>query len=543
MDTKRIILATALSLAIVVLWSYFMPKPQPAPTPPPATSSPAQTPATPGQPASPAAAEPATAAPAAPVVAGKTLTVRTPLFEAKLNAQGGLLEHFTLLRYRQTIEPGAPQIDLIPQTAAAKAPLGLIWNGQGTWSAGTWSVSGEGLNLAGGESGTLRFTCALPGLNLVRELTFSADSYLIKEKVLIHNAGSAQIQGKLAFTLVSPGLTSKDDRYNPTRVAYLAGGSRKEESDLDDLAKFVQDVPPVQWTAVMSNYFLLAIVPEMDGAVMYARFVDDVYRLAIEKGGLIVDPGSQIGLSVDYYLSPKEEAYLKDVPNNLTEAIYYGFFNIIAKPLVWGLNFFYKYVGNYGLAIMLLTFCIKVLFWPLSQKSYKSMDRMRKLQPMMAKLREKYKDDRQRMNQELMQLYKTYNVNPAGGCLPMLLQIPVFFGLYQALLESIELRHAPFIEYLPFTDYIWLADLSAKDPYYITPLIMGATMFLQQKLTPAPGDPTQAKIMLFMPVIFTFMFLNFPSGLVIYWLVNNVLSIAQQWWTLKKSQAAGTARA
>jgi len=160
---------------------------------------------------------------------------------------------------------------------------------------------------------------------------------------------------------------------------------------------------------------------------------------------------------------------------------------------------------------------------------------MKRLQPMLTKLREKYADDKERMNQEIMQLYKTYKVNPAGGCLPMVVQIPVFFGLYKALLGSIELRHASFINHVPFTDLVWLADLSVKDPYYVTPLIMGATMFIQQKMTPSGGDPTQAKIMLLMPVVFTFMFLNFPAGLVVYWLVNNVLSIAQQWWMMRKA--------
>jgi YidC/Oxa1 family membrane protein insertase len=168
------------------------------------------------------------------------------------------------------------------------------------------------------------------------------------------------------------------------------------------------------------------------------------------------------------------------------------------------------------------------------------MEKMRKLQPMMAAIREKYGDDRTKMNEELMQLYKTYRVNPAGGCLPMLVQIPVFFGLYQALLNSIELRHSPFIAHLPFTSLPWLADLSSKDPYYITPLIMGATMFLQQRMSPPPGDPTQAKVMMFMPVVFTFMFLNFPAGLVIYWLVNNLLSIAQQGLLMKGRTAAAT---
>jgi YidC/Oxa1 family membrane protein insertase len=162
------------------------------------------------------------------------------------------------------------------------------------------------------------------------------------------------------------------------------------------------------------------------------------------------------------------------------------------------------------------------------------MEKMKKIQPLMAQVREKYKDDRDQMNKEVMRLYKAHKVNPAGGCLPMILQIPVFFALYQALLGAIELRHAPFIAHLPMTDLVWLADLSAKDPFYITPIIMGATMFLQQKMTPTAGDPTQAKIMLFMPIVFTFIFLNFPSGLVVYWMVNNILSIAQQWMIARK---------
>ncbi|MBU4242809.1 MAG: membrane protein insertase YidC, partial [Proteobacteria bacterium] len=182
-------------------------------------------------------------------------------------------------------------------------------------------------------------------------------------------------------------------------------------------------------------------------------------------------------------------------------------------------------------------------FWPLSQRSYASMEQMKKLQPMVQKLREKYGDDKQRLNQETMALYKTYKVNPMGGCLPMVVQIPVFFGLYKALLGAVELRHAPFIANVPFTDLPWLADLSAKDPYYVTPLIMGATMFLQQKMTPSAGDPTQQKIMMLMPVVFTFMFLQFPSGLVIYWLLNNVLSIGQQLLIVRSSKKKAAAKA
>jgi len=195
-------------------------------------------------------------------------------------------------------------------------------------------------------------------------------------------------------------------------------------------------------------------------------------------------------------------------------------------PMLIILKYLNEFVNNYGIAIIILTILIKIIFWPLGNKSYKSMKEMQKLQPKMLELRDKYKDDKQKLSQETMALYKAHKVNPMGGCLPMVIQIPVFFGLYKALLYAIELRHAPFIW--------WIQDLSAKDPYYITPIIMGATMFVQQKMSPPAGDPMQQKIMLFLPIIFTFLFLNFPSGLVIYWLFNNILSIGQQYYVNKQ---------
>jgi len=268
--------------------------------------------------------------------------------------------------------------------------------------------------------------------------------------------------------------------------------------------------------------------------VFKARLEDGVHRLVMETRSFFLDSQLEMQLRSTYYFGPREREALSVAPGNLLKALHYGWFDLIASPLVQVLNFFYGYVHNYGLAIILLTFVIKLLFFPLSQKSYRSMQQMKKLQPMMLKLREKYKDDRQKMNEEMMQLYKTYKINPLGGCLPIAVQIPVFIALYQALMGAIELRHAQFITHVPFTDIIWLADLSARDPYYVTPIIMGVTMFLQQKLTPAPGDPLQAKIMLFLPLIFTVLSLTFPSGLVLYWLVNNVLSIAQQWWVMRE---------
>jgi len=233
---------------------------------------------------------------------------------------------------------------------------------------------------------------------------------------------------------------------------------------------------------------------------------------------------------------------LKDVDHDLSKAIHFGMFDIIAKPLLWFMNFIYSRIPNYGIAIIVLTILTKILLWPLGSKSYKSMSEMKRLQPLMAEIREKHKDDKKMMNQEIMSLYRTYKINPMGGCLPMILQIPVFFALYRMLYQAIELRHAPF--------FLWINDLSAPDrlfhfsfsipfmqpPYGIPVLtvIMGATMLLQQKMSPPPGDPTQAKMMMLMPIVFTVIFINFSSGLVLYWLINNILSIAQQTYIQKK---------
>jgi YidC/Oxa1 family membrane protein insertase len=225
------------------------------------------------------------------------------------------------------------------------------------------------------------------------------------------------------------------------------------------------------------------------------------------------------------FVGPKDIDILKSQGNSLEQSLDLGWFTVIAKPLLYTLKFFNGYVGNYGIAIIIITIILKVLFFPLTHKSYKSMKDMQKIQPKMAALKEKYKDDRDAMNKAVMELYREHKVNPMGGCLPMVVQIPVFFALYKALMFSIELRHAPF--------FLWVTDLADKDPYYVTPVIMGITMFVQQKMTPSQMDPIQQKMMLALPVVFTFMFLSFPSGLVLYWLVNNILTIGQQMYINK----------
>ncbi|MBE9547279.1 MAG: membrane protein insertase YidC, partial [Proteobacteria bacterium] len=288
--------------------------------------------------------------------------------------------------------------------------------------------------------------------------------------------------------------------------------------------------PDVSWGGFEDKYFIASMIPQKPSLTSLVAFKDSRNVISVDlKGPKNLIPPGQAGLfNYSLYLGPKDYDILKAEGVGLENSIDFGsWIKWLALPLLVVLKFLHQYVHNYGIAIIILTILIKIVFWPLGNKSYKSMKEMQKLQPMMLKLREKYKDDKTRINQETMALYKKHKVNPLGGCLPMVIQIPVFFGLYRALLYSIELRHSPF--------FWWIQDLSAKDPYYITPVVMGATMFLQQKMSPQMGgDSMQQKVMLWMPVIFTFMFLNFPSGLVIYWLLNNILGIGQQYYINKQ---------
>ncbi|MCK9239431.1 membrane protein insertase YidC [Desulfocurvus sp.] len=536
-NTKRTLLAVVLSTIVIVAWGYFFqPQPQPQPaqeqaaTAQPSPSAQVDA-AIPGEPA------PVAPAPAFAPSAGRDVVVDTPLYRAVFNSAGGILTSFELKQHTDSIAADARPVNLIAPQAVGVGPLGLLWQDQGTWRAESsqWAAPAtEALNV-GDQGAELTFQGSFGGLAITRHLRFAPDTYLIEEVVTLANTTGAPIDGRLGFNIGVAPLTAKDDNYNPTRVSFLDAKGVDDESDREDLAAGLRRADGVKWGAIQSNYFTVALAPEDGDLTLKSKFTGDLFRMVVDKDGVSIAPGTSREVKASYYLGPVMSKYLSQAPHGLDSLVTYGFFDIISVPLMKGLLYIHSVVGNWGVAIIILTIIIKLAFWPLSQKSYQSMNKMKKIQPLMAKVREQYKDDRQKMNEEMMRLYKTYKVNPAGGCLPMLLQIPVFLALYQALLGAVELRHAAFIPHLPFTDLVWLADLSAKDPFYITPLVMGATMFLQQKMTPAPGDPTQAKIMLFMPVIFTFMFLNFPSGLVVYWLVNNVLSIAQQWWLLRKA--------
>jgi YidC/Oxa1 family membrane protein insertase len=316
-----------------------------------------------------------------------------------------------------------------------------------------------------------------------------------------------------------------------------------EETKFKKIKGETQFPGPVGWIAYTNQYFIMAVVPsELTPNRAMLRVLNDsseMVETTFIGPTIVLQPGVQQEFHYKVYAGPKELRTLKAANSRLEKAVNFGWFDVIAQPLLVCLKFFYRFTHNYGVAIILLTLLIKILFWPLTHKSYVSMQAMKKLQPKMAKIKEKYKDDKEKMNQEVMQLYRTYKVNTLGGCLPMVLQIPVFFALYRVLYSSIAMRHAPF--------FLWINDLSAPDrlhvgfniPYLgglpVLTILMGVSMFLQQKMSPTSVDPRQEKMMLMMPVVFTVFFVNFPSGLVLYWLVNNVLSIGQQYYINKKA--------
>ncbi len=545
-DSKNLIIAIVLCLIVIVGWGYLAEHMGWTSKPAPVAQQQQQNQQVPQQLAQTA---PAPAQPSLPVFtpsAGRDITVDTPLYEAVVYSGGGALRSFKLKKFQVGLAADSPLVNMVDAKTAQVAPMGLVINSQPSWSTGQWTAdSGEnGLTLGESQQGSLRLTGEVDNLRVVRDLTFNASSSVIQEKVRVTNLSEQARSVRVSYTVAADASNAAGDRYDAMRVAWDNDGSLKEESSASTLETTgVQAVGKIYWAGAMSTYFLTAVMPsEANNVTVKGVMQQNVYRAAVEEQETLLGPGQEKELSVSYWVGPKVRSELEAVSPQLAKSIDLGFFHIIAKGLLWLLEFFQKYVHNWGLSIILLTVLIKAVFWPLTAKSYASMEKMKKLQPHMTELREKYKDNKEQMNKEVMALYKTYGVNPASGCVPILIQLPVFFGLYQALLTSIELRHAPFIKYLPGTDMLWLADLSTKDPLYITPIIMGVTMFLQQRMNPPAADPMQQKIMMFLPLIFTVLFLNFPAGLVLYWLVNNVLSIAQQQMMIRKLKGHAAAK-
>jgi YidC/Oxa1 family membrane protein insertase len=465
----------------------------------------------------------------------RDLTVDTDLFRAVFTTSGGRLKSLTLKQYQQTTAADSPLVSLVGVQDDQLATLRTQGSGDFDLSPGTVYTLSEPediLTLSAGEERQVVFSARTrSGLRVDKIFTFRGDAYDFNLQVRLTNLTSQSLRGALNLALVQPWDESMEgSRYSFVGPAVFQGEkvhTYKVKKIEENAVEFGKDAI---WTAFERKYFMAAAVPLEGGENFRVAKNGQTIENSIATGYKVLGPEKATNFNYLLYYGPRDLQILERVDHQLEKAIDFGFFGIIARPLLSVLKFFYQYVGNYGVAIILLTVIIKLLFWPLTRKSYQSMKSMQTLQPEMQKIREKYKNDKERMNREIMELYKSKRVNPMGGCLPMFVQIPVFFALYKVLLGTIEIRHAPFI--------FWIQDLAAKDPYYITPVIMGVTMFLQQKMSPSTMDPNQAKIFMFMPIIFTFMFLNFPSGLVLYWLVNNLLTILQQWFINREGKAA-----
>jgi len=479
-----------------------------------------------------------------PAQKGRDIVVETSKYIAVISETGGGMKSFKLKNYRETSAPDAELKELISTESYRDFPLYFTWGVEPRRAQLPLFVADkETLKIEAGESQALTMTAQLTsGLQITRRMVFAPDSYLINLSVSIDNFSETPLQGSPFMSLTNRPFGSTSERYLFSGPAALLDGKLQEvkPKELEEAAQTLQG--NITWVAFEGTYFMTGVIPENQSnqTLKLSAEGDIVNSLLLGPEDILAAAG---GLQYNYqvYFGPKRITTLKEAGHDLERVVNFGWFDKLARPALYLLNFFYGYVGNYGIAIILVTVLIKILFWPIAQKGLKSMKNMQKIQPKMAKLKEKYKNDSARLNQEMMGLYKTYKVNPLGGCLPMFLQIPVFFALYKVLLQAIELRHAPFM--------LWISDLSAPDrlmigmdiPYLggipVLTLLMGGSMFLQQKMTPSPADATQAKIMMFLPVIFTFMFLNFASGLVLYWLVNNLLSIAQQ-YVINKQAAA-----
>jgi len=476
--------------------------------------------------------------------ADTTVTVETDVFIARIGTRGGDLRHLQFKKHRDTIDKtkdfvlfdNSPERTYIAQT-------GLI--GAGLPNHHTmFKAPGASFKLADGQDRLeVRLTApAADGVEVSKIYRFERGSYLIDVGYEIANKSAAAIQPYAYFQLVRDGKPpAGDSAMLPTftGVALYTEKEKFHKFSFEDLAKNKATFPKNSndgWVAIIQHYFFSAWLPKNGTArefYMRKQENQDLYAAGVIVPVGMVAPGAATTLIVPAYAGPEEPEKLEKIAPGLELTIDYGWLTVIAVPLFWLLSWLHQWVGNWGVAIILLTVIIKLLFYPLSAASYRSMAKMRVVAPKLQRLKDQYGEDRQRLQQAMMELYKTEKINPLGGCMPIMVQIPVFIALYWVLLASVELRHTPF--------YLWIDDLAAPDPWFILPILMAATMWIQTSLNPEPPDPVQAKVMKFMPIAFSVMFFFFPAGLVLYWLVNNVLSIAQQWHITRAMERAGLA--
>ena len=543
MDNQRLILFILFTFSVFFLMEAWQKEKQPAPLTPSAATAPAAGPASTPVP-SPLRSQPAAPVAAPPAVGGalqngETVRVETDVFIADIDTAGGDLRRLELREHRDTLDQSKNFVLLQQADHTYIAQAGLIGTNMPNHRT-SYVASEREIKLAPGAEKISVRLIAPPagGVKVTKVYTFQRGSYVIDVGYEIENQGGVAVQPDAYFQLIRDGRSPDGDSAMMPTYTGMAVYSDKEKfqkvafTDVDKGKVGYLKKSNDGWIAFLQHYFLSAWLPA-NGAPreFYTRVDNGLYAAGVILSLGSIEPGARGALTVPLYAGPQEQDQLAKLAPGLDLTVDYGWLTVIAKPLFWFLQWLYHWVGNWGVAIILLTVTIKALFYPLSATSYRSMARMRVLAPRLQKLKEQYGDDRQRMNQAMMELYKTEKINPLGGCLPIVVQIPVFIALYWVLLASVELRHAPFmlgiddLSMSPIGDHFVLAPVV----YFVLPVLMGATMIFQTHLNPEPPDPVQAKIMKIMPIAFSIMFFWFPVGLVLYWLINNILSIAQQW--------------
>ncbi len=551
MDNQRVILFFALSFILLLLWQAWQ-KDYGEVQPPVAESSApaveADVPQTPAGEAQAGSSNASTPVPAAALQSeqqgvlekGQRIRVITDVLDVKIDTKGGDLREADLLAYPVSIQQPDVPFRLMDDSGQRIfiAQSGLLSQQGAPDHHSEYRALQQEYRLQEGRD-ELRVPLVWEsgdGVTVTKTYVFHRDSYVVEVEHKVENNTARPWQGNQYRQFQRTEPTSDE---KPAFIYTYTGGviyspeEKYEKIKFDDMRKadLSRDIKG-GWAAMIQHYFVGAWIPDQEEINHYYSKAPEgrPFVLGLVSPSREVQPGASTVFSSRIYVGPKEQKRLKEVAEGLDLTVDYGILTVIAKPIFWLMGYIHGVIGNWGWSIVVLTLLIKLMFYKLSETSYRSMANMRRLQPKIAALRERYGDDRQRMSQAMMELYKTEKINPLGGCLPMLVQIPVFIALYWVLLESVELRQAEFI--------FWIKDLSTKDPYYILPLLMGTTMFIQQKLNPPPPDPIQAKVLMALPFIFTLFFAFFPSGLVLYWVSNSTLSILQQWYITRRIERA-----
>jgi YidC/Oxa1 family membrane protein insertase len=561
MDNLRLILLLSLGVVLFLIYQAWMEDYGRIPQAPVTTASdqPLSAPTGDGleQPALPSDAP--NAPPATPVAAtgqsgdtgdtGKAaeiITVETDVVKAEISTRGGTLQALWLKQYAeiagqpdkplQLLKPNDPNMFIVQSGLLGAADSGLP-----THNA-LFSADQTAYTLADGDDAvqvTLVWT-GEDGLEVTKRYRFERGSYLIHTEQRVDNGSDSPVAlrnyDQLQRTdLIDPNKSRFVNTY--TGAVYYGPETKYKRESFDAMAKEPLDLAVTGgWIAMIQHYFMAAWIPEADQEqTFYTKVVGgDRYIIGQYSPSVTVAPGGSQSFETRLFVGPKLQDRLDTIAPGLELAVDYGWLTVLAKPIFWLMEAIYGLVGNWGWAIIILTILIKLAFYKLSEASYKSMAHMRQVAPRLKALKDRYGDDKERLNQAMMELYKKEKINPLGGCLPILVQIPVFIALYWVLLESVELRHAPFM--------LWIDNLTAPDPWFVLPVIMGVSMFVQQKLNPPPPDPMQEKIFMALPFVFTVFFAFFPAGLVLYWTVNQLLSIAQQWYITRQIEKADAAK-